>query len=81
MAENLVGMVVAISDLINDGDEYRDDIIGIGRRILFVMNNDECSSFVGRVIGDDQMVVETVFPPVNADCEVMFGGFQFDQRD
>ncbi|EME67696.1 hypothetical protein H261_22203 [Paramagnetospirillum caucaseum] len=74
-------MVVAISDLIDDDYEYRDDIIRIGRRILFVMNNDECSSFIGRVISDDQMVVETVFPPVNADCEVMFGGFQFEERD
>ena len=80
MTEGLVGMVVAISDLINDGDEYRDDIIGIGRRILFVMNNDECSSFVARIINDVEMVVETVFPPVNADCEVMFGGFQFEER-
>ncbi|WP_152427056.1 hypothetical protein [Paramagnetospirillum caucaseum] len=81
MTKGLVGMVVAISDLIDDDYEYRDDIIRIGRRILFVMNNDECSSFIGRVISDDQMVVETVFPPVNADCEVMFGGFQFEERD
>ena len=81
MTEGLVGMVVAINNLIDDDDEYRDDIVSVGRRILFVMNNDECSSFVARIINDVEMVVETVFPPVNADCEVMFGGFQFDQRD
>ena len=81
MLHEMVGKTIFINNLIDDDDEYSDDIVSVGRRILFVMNNNECSSFVGRVISDDQMVVETVFPPVNADCEVMFGGFQFDQRD
>ena len=81
MLHEMVGKTIFINNLIDGGDQYRDDIVSVGRRILFVMNNDECSSFVGRVISDDQMVVETVFPPVEADTEVMFGGFQFDQRD
>jgi hypothetical protein len=79
MTESLIGTVVPISDFIDDDDEYHDDIISVDRRILFVINNDFCSSFVARVLNDDEMVVETIFPPVDADTEVMFGGFQLDE--
>ncbi|WP_231849051.1 hypothetical protein [Paramagnetospirillum magneticum] len=80
MIENAVGMIIPISNLIDDDDECRDDIISKDCRILFVVNNDECSSFVGRIISEREMVVETVFPAVDADVKVMFGGFLLEER-
>ena len=85
-SELKVGDVLFLDELIDE--EFRVDIIGtyendggdgiyIGSRILFVTNSPACAAFVGKIVSGFEVVVETILPPVNADIQVMYGGYQF----